>query len=202
MVQACSIAAHSPRPSAFWSVNAPLSSSNPVIHLSLQGSSLIKQGMRRYRLIDSTNVHISSHKSTFFCSCSGSESVTMQGLCLLTLASAPNSGHICDENWGIGLEGQQSGSRDRNGGGEEELDRICGMIRSWLVQCSSVRIWTLHCTFSWLSAPSWFYFQGQLFVTGVPGRSHWCKHIERSTEAWIKTNGIGPDLCFINTEKT
>lgn len=34
------------------------------------------------------------------------------------------------------------------------------------------------------------------------GWSDWWWHIDRSAEAWIKTNGIGLYPCFINTEKT
>lgn len=38
-------------------------------------------------------------------------------------------------------------------------------------------------------------------VQRATGWSDWCRHIEMSTEAWLKTNGIGLDRCFINTEK-
>lgn len=84
-------------------------------------------------------------------------------------------------------------------------DLLPNVVRHEYVHYNCIRLWTVNCNFE---LPSSLLFlllgseAGVLFShQRATGWSDWCRHIDRNTEAWLKTNGIGLDPCFINTAK-
>lgn len=85
------------------------------------------------------------------------------------------------------------------GGLRADLELTCHQMSSdvsiFIATVSGSGRWTapLNCL-----SPCWFQREDQ----ELESLSLWCRHIKRSAEAWLRTNGIGLDPCFINTEKT